>query len=593
MNHYSVVVKIGIPARRGGPDAAACTSYALLALFLFRHLWASPGGTMLADNRQDQIFFEWTLTHAARTFTHGDSPFFTHELNAPLGVNLMANTSILGLAIPLSPITLLFGAAATFVVISTLALAATAAAWYYLLSRDVVLSRGAAWVGALFAGFGPAMISQSTGHPNIAAQFVLPFIVHHVIHLRNDARPYKRGITLGLLIVLQCFLNEEVLFLGVLAFGVFLLVRLPGRELGPSARAVLPGLGVAALVAGALLAYPLWHQFAGPQAYHGLPDWVLDFNTDIAAIKDLSRRSIFGNAALTGKLADATEENTFFGWPMLLLMVLGAVVLGRNRTVRGAFVTALIFLVLSLGRTVRYDGKATSVKGPWNLLADLPLFDSVVPTRLALVITPLFGVILAVLLDQMVFAPREDGPGLGVPGRVVWSVAAVAALFPLIPTPHPSTDRDYVPVFFTSGTWRSHLPADATVVPVPGGWWEYLEAMEWSTTANLDFRIVGGYFLGPNPYSPTGEAAYGPAAPPTMQLLGDVSNNGTVPQVSPDQVAQAKADVAYWHATTLVLSERHPNTDQLRQTVDELFGPGEHVDDVWVWDVRSAATTRR
>jgi hypothetical protein len=122
---------------------------------------------------------------------------------------------------------------------------------------------------------------------------------------------------------------------------------------------------------------------------------------------------------------------------------------------------------------------------------------------------------------------------------------------------------------------------------VPGGWFEYLEAMEWATRADLGFNIVGGYFLGPDSNSPNRVATFGPVPPPTMQLLEDVSGTGTVPTVTGEQRAQARADVAYWHATTFVLSDRHGNGEQLRQAVDQLFGPGQHVDDVWLWDVRT------
>ncbi len=153
----------------------------------------APRTRMLADNYQDQVFFEWVLTHAARLFTHGDSPIFTDQLNAPLGVNLMANTSILGLALPLAPITLLFGAPVTFAIISTLAPAGTAFSWFFMLQRcEVVRSRTAAYLGALFCGFAPAMVSQTTGHPNIAGQYLIPLVLWAVFRLREPGGCLRR-----------------------------------------------------------------------------------------------------------------------------------------------------------------------------------------------------------------------------------------------------------------------------------------------------------------------------------------------------------------------------------------------------------------
>ena len=123
------------PVKTGGKNALVVVSYVVFSVVLFHHLWAAPQTRMLADNNQDQVFFEWVLTHAARLFTHGDSPILTDQLNAPLGVNLMANTSILGLALPLAPITLLFGAPVTFAIISTIAPAGTAISWFFMLLR--------------------------------------------------------------------------------------------------------------------------------------------------------------------------------------------------------------------------------------------------------------------------------------------------------------------------------------------------------------------------------------------------------------------------------------------------------------------------
>src|SRR5262249_41141156 len=143
----------------------------------------------------------------------------------------------------------------------------------------------------------------------------------------------------------------------------------------------------------------------------------------------------------------------------------------------------------------------TPWSGPWRLLAALPLFDSVVPTRLALVVTPVIGVLLALLVDRQI-VPEPGSrvvPSATLVASLVWTAALCVALVPLVPTPQPTPERTGLPRFFSSGHWRDHLPPDATVLPVPGGWFEYLDAMQWSTSANQEFRLVGGYFLAPDP----------------------------------------------------------------------------------------------
>ncbi|MEV6929762.1 hypothetical protein AB0M46_35455 [Dactylosporangium sp. NPDC051485] len=625
--------------------AAALLSYVAFAVVVLQHLWAAPQRRLMADNGQDQVFFEWVLTHAARLFTHGDNPFFTDQLNAPLGVNLMANTSVLGLGLPLAPITLLFGAGTTFVLIDTIALAATAGAWYFVLSRHVVGSRIAAYVGGLFCGFAPSMISQSTSHPNIAGQFLIPFIVWNVLRLRDPGPPLRRGLALGAVVLVQCFINEEILFLTAVALLIFLLAYLHPRDYAAAIRNAAPALGIAVAFTAVLLAYPLYHQFAGPQAYHGLPDFVHTFSTDLASFTRFSSRSIFAPDKVdwTDKMGGRTEENTFLGLPLVGLLAAAAVALVRVRAARAVIITALAFAALSLGSDVKYQGEETGWTGPWRWMHELPLLDSVVPTRLALVVTPLLGVFLALLIDRYVVGPRPapapaapvasthpsdatDLPhagsapvspepahharGMGAAisdssgaaatlearpqpddeettpaARWLWAVALAVALFPLIPTPQPASERDAVPAFFTSGAWRKTIPANSTVVPVPLDWYTALDAMQWSTETGLNIKIVGGYFLAPDPNDPKGTAMYGAVGRPTLSLLGSVGNDGNVPQITPEQQAQARADADYWKADFVVLPDRQGNSEAIHQAGDRLFGPAEHVMDVWIWRV--------
>jgi hypothetical protein len=637
MANYGVTVNSGDKAAEVRTTTVVLLSYVAAAVTVLQHLWADPQGRMFADNGQDHIFFEWVLTHAARLFTHGDNPFFTDQLNAPFGVNLMANTSVLGLALPLAPITLLFGAGATLVLIDTIALAGTAAAWYLILSRHVVTSRVAAYIGALFCGFAPSMISQSTGHPNIAGQFLIPFIVWSVLRLGRPGPTLRRGLVLGALVLYQCFLNEEILFLTAVALAVFLLTFLRPRDYGPVLRSALPAIGVGALFAGVFLAYPLYQQFSGPQAYHGLPEFVHGFSTDGASFTEFSRRSIFApELAKIDKMGGPTEENTFFGWPLISLLAAAFVALLHLRVARALMATGVVFGALSLGTMVKWKGEETQTRGPWFWVHQLPLFDSVVPTRLALVITPLVGVMLALLVDRYIMSPAPapdapaaeaagESPGDLVPSgapranlssgssdsaamsessegavgvktdtrpdpeettpaaRWLWAAAVLTALIPLIPTPQPADPRSPLPTFFATGAWRETIPVHSTVVPVPLGWWEGLDGMRWATQGNLDFRIAGGYFLAPNPDDPKGAAMFGPAGRPTMQILNDVAGNGSVPQITPDQQAQARADAAFWKADFLVLPDQHGNSEAIRQTADQLFGPSKHIQDVWIW----------
>jgi hypothetical protein len=567
--------------RRWWPDALVAAGFLGLAVYVTWGLWRGDG--VLQENRDDPIFFQWMLEHAARIFTHGDNPFFAEQLNAPFGLNLMANTSALGWTIPLVPVTLLFGPWISFLVMTTAGLAGTAYAWYHVLSRHLVAKRPAAIVGGAFCGFAPGMISQANGHPNIISQFLVPFIVLAVLRLRDPERWRRNGLTLAGLVIYQTFINEEVLFLAALVLAVF--VALWAVQRPAEARVLLvPTLKAAGLclaIAGTVLAYPLYWQFFGPSAYHGLPLGVQDFGTDLYAVKAYARESVLGSPATSGGLASSgSEENTFFGVPLLYVMIGVAVVLARSVGGRALLATLVFFWWLSLGQHVKIAGEPTSIRTPWYWISELPLFDSVVPTRLGLALIPMIGVLLALAIDRFQL-PRY---------RVVWLATVVASLLPIAPTPL-ATSPPHVPptpVFFTSGAWRGVVPDGGVVLTTPPGWVPYLSAMSWQLDTNLEFRIVGGYYLAPTPGDPTRRANFGPAYPPTMRLLWYVGESGDA-LISDEHRRLAAEDFRAYRITTLVLPVAHPRAERVRAIVDLLVGPGRRIDDVWVWDVREFA----
>ncbi|HEY0698418.1 MAG TPA: hypothetical protein VGD43_11485, partial [Micromonospora sp.] len=240
-------------------DAAVAGGYLLAAVAVTANLWRPD---RMVPMRGDQILFEWMLARAARAVVHLENPLYSDQLNAPGGVNLMANTSVLGLGLPLTPVTLLFGSRAAFVVAVVGCLAGTATAWYLLLSRCLVRSRTGAAIGGAFCGFAPGMISQAGGHLHMIAQFLVPAICWAAFSDGTSVRP-RRGVLLGVLVTAQVFLGEEVLLFLVLAAGVFTVAYAVADRLAARRRAVpLAGrLAVGAVTAAVPLAYPLWFQF--------------------------------------------------------------------------------------------------------------------------------------------------------------------------------------------------------------------------------------------------------------------------------------------------------------------------------------------
>ncbi|GAB3846842.1 glycosyl transferase [Micromonospora andamanensis] len=578
------------------PDVAVVAGYLALASWLTSGQWGRPD--RLFHQAGDQILFEWMLARAARAVAALENPLWSDALNAPDGVNLMANTSVLGLGVPLAPVTLLFGSQVAFEVAVIGCLAGTATAWYVLLRRRLVESRLAAAVGGLVCGFAPGMVAQAGSHLHMAAQFLVPVILALVFVPEAADRAgspdawsqvWRPGVLLGLVVTYQVFLGEEVLLFVALAAGVFVLGyaladRVTARRLAP----VMAGrIGVGAVVAGALLAYPLWFQFFGPGHYRGMPFHAIAYQLDAASFTATARQTVFGDHRLPALLApNATEENSFFGPGLLVLALVVTVWLWRRPLVRALAACGVVFALLSLGARVRLDGALTDLPGPYRLIAELPLLDHVVPARFSLVCVPVLGILLALSVDRVRRHPATAGaPPDPVPVRLLWAGAVAAALLPLAPTPIRTVPTWPVPAFVAEGTWRAYVPAGRTLVSVPpvtnAG---QSPAMLWSARTGLAFTAPGGFFIGPR--SPDDPAArWGAPDRPTSLLLRRVADTGEVPQISEADRRQAVADLRHWRAAVVVQGGLH-HGDPVRRTVEALLGPAREVDGALIWDVR-------
>jgi hypothetical protein len=567
-------------------DVLAVTCYLIGAVWVTAHLWVNPSHrTVGRSGSRDQVFFEWTLSHAQWSVTHLSNPLFTERLNVPDGVNMMANTSILGLAIPLTPVTAAFGPGVSFALLLTIGFAATAAAWYWLFSRHLVRSRLAAFIGAAFCGFAPGMVSQGTGHPNFVAQFLVPFIVWRVMRLRDPGRVLRNGLVLGLLVTYQMFINEEMVFFTAIGCAVFLLAYcLPRwKQVRGSLRPFLAGLGVAALTAGVLMAYPLWFQFFGPQHYRGIPYGAFYYSPSIDSFVGYATESLAGNERLAAKLApNASEQSAFFGWPLVLLC--GVLVWWRRKRplVPAIAITGVFFAALSLGPNLIVKGVRTGIPAPLSLLSKLPVFDMVVPARLALPVIPVIGLLLALGIERVRDVLANDRTTATFV-RPLWYGLLAASLVPIMPTPIASVAAPAVPAFISDGVWREYVQPGRSLVSVPIPRYESIDAMGWAASCELCVTLPGGYFVGPS--SPGGVGRVGSPPRPTATLLARVASTGIVPDINDDDRRQALADLDFWQADTVVLG-RQKREWELRVTVEMLLGPAKRVSGVWLWDVR-------
>ncbi|WP_086821767.1 hypothetical protein [Allokutzneria sp. NRRL B-24872] len=544
--------------------------YLALAFFVYLYLWRSPGSNFLVNGGQDQNMFEWFLAAGAKAVTSLANPLHSELQNHPLGVNMMANTTVFGLGVPLAPITLLFGPTVTWTIVLTGSLAGTAWAWFHVMRKEFGHSWSGALIGGGFCGFAPSVISHGNGHPNFVALFVLPFIVVRALRIAKGTRPIRDGVILGLLITYQIFIGEEPLLLCVVTLAIALLVHTAVKfsEVRAMVVPLAKGFGVAAGLSVVICSVPLWWQFFGPQSYSSLRH---GGGNDIAALTAFATKSVAGNKYEAATLSmNRTEENAFFGWPLVIFVIVIAIVLWRVLTVRTIALTTAVMAMLSLGAVVVVHGTET-VPGPWALLGQLPLFESVLPSRFAMACVPLIGLLLAHGTDHLAGLGRY---------RVLWFGMITAVLLPIAPTPLDANGRPAPPEFFASGMWRDYVDDGSVVIaplPDPGD----ARALSWQARTGMGFRLAEGYFVGP---AEDRIGIYGAVRRKTSDLLARVREGGV--EITDADRAAAVEDLRYWQADVVVLTPEE-KSGLVGPAVAALLGrDGVFVGGVWVWDVR-------
>lgn len=559
-------------------DLVVTGLFLLASVLLYKGLWTDLDHGYLADSGQDQNQWEWFFAVTADNVAHLRNPLFTTLQGHPDGVNLMANTVMLGLSVPLTPVTLLLGPTVTWALVLTLGLTATATAWYWLIARRLTGHRWAAALGGAFAAFAPPMISHGNAHPNFLVLFMIPVIIDRALRLCEGRNVVRDGVLLGLFATYQILLGEEPLLLASMGMLLFALsYGLVRRDVARAARRpLLRGLAIAAAVCLPLAAVPLGWQFLGPQSYTSVLHGDKAGNSPLAFL-EFAGRSLMGTDEVADPLAmNRTEQNAFFGWPLIALAAAIVVRLWRHALVKALAFTGLAAAFLSLGPKFRIPYTDLVLTGPWRVLAHQPLFESVIESRVAMICAPVLGVLIALAADRLLTTSDRVN-------QVVGLAAVAVALLPVLPTPYPVRERSEVPAFITQGMYRSYLSKGESVVTVPLPSPGSAEALHWQSATGFGFPVAGGYFNGP--WGPDRIGIYGATPRHTSNLFNDVRGSGRVPEIGPNWQAQARFDLAAWRAGVVVLEPQY-NDKALYATVEKLLGkPGKPVGGVWVWDV--------
>jgi hypothetical protein len=525
--------------------------YLLGAVAVTWPLWADPAARAQVGDGQDVNLFAWFMRYAATAAVHGRLPSLTTAaMNAPRGISLMWNTSLLLPGVLLAPVTLLAGPQTTLTVVLTLGFAGSAASLLVVLRRWGASHLAAAVGGAVY-GFSPALLNSGIGHYNLQFAVLPPLIIDALLRIvTGRGNAVRTGAWLGLLAAAQLFTGEELLTDTAVA-GLALTVTLVISQRGVTfkkTKDTATGLVVGAVVTLLICGHALWTQFDGPLAEQYVPR-LTHYTSFLSAHPsvfvtppgDLLFHTSASAAVAAGYPAHLSEYLAYLGWPLIAVLLAAAVRYWPHPPVRIMAVTFAVLEVLSLGGRYGYAGRFL----PWHWLQGVPVLSQLIPDRLAILADGAAAAVLAFSLDRarLTAAHRPSRRR----GHLVTAIAVLAVL-PLTPLPFRVAPLSPVPAGWRAAFARLRLAPGAPVLVVPIPDTHFTQAMRWQADTGQPGSLIGGFFLGPNR---SGDVTVSPGLARGDARYLDPLWAGRTPTMDRSR-AQVRADLGYWRPAAVV-----------------------------------------
>ncbi len=493
--------------------AVVVATYLVLGLIAYWPVF--PGiSHRLFGQTDDYVQSAWFIGWVPHAIAHGLNPFFTNAMFVPTGVNLAQNTASPLLGLIGAPLTEAFSPLVSTNVLMVLAMPISATAAFVVLRQWEVWLPGAA-LGGLVYGFSPYMVGQGISHAFLTFVPLPPFIALTLVSiLQRKGPPWRLGLQLGLLVVAQYLISQEVLVDTVIICVVALVciaVRHP-RRIREMADAMVRPLVVAVPLAVALLAYPVWMLVAGPQHETTRANPVVNaYQNDLLnffvpgplqhvslGMRSLGERLMAGpNPVRLGSFAIGSNPTEFDGYIGVLVLALVGFLVWRSRRSPRMQLASVLFLasaVLSLGPYLVINAHSTHLKLPFLLLAHIPLVENILPGRLSLEVSACLAAMIAFGLDDLQRSrPRPQWLTSRVLAGAFIAILAFTQL-PRWPYSTPGQESSF------PAALRSAIPpGDPVTITYPYSTplnAPTSEPLSWQMDSRYSFRLLGGYARG-------------------------------------------------------------------------------------------------
>ncbi|WP_343572699.1 hypothetical protein [Mycobacterium sp.] len=548
--------------------------YLLGAVAVTIRAWRGPTSGW-AGSCCDQEQAIWYLGWTPHALAHGLDPFFTTQLNAPSGVNLMWNPSMPLLGILGWLPAKIGGPLLAFNVLVVLGISLSGFTAWLAIRRWTGDGPGPVVGGAVYA-FSPYVVSHAALHLNLATVWVPPLLLLVIDDLLATCRrpPWQSGLALGVLGVAQLLISEELLATSVIATGVVVSVTALAHHKKVRAR-LLPALAVATPTFLLLAAWPLAVQFFGPQRVNAQVQDPTTFSTDLLNLVVPTPYQLIAPGAATRLSHEFSgfyhEATAYLGVPLVILLVVATIRLWNDVRIRVAVSTGAVILVLSLGPWLHIGNEALRIPLPWLALAKLPLLKHVLPGRFTVFVWLAVAVTVAVVVARSTRLPPRPAAR--------WLSAVGMSLVLLLPAPLPRAPFT-TPAFFHN--WSSqHIGSDETVLVSPyfvNG--SEAAPMVWAAESGYRLRMPEAYAYLPQP---NGGTYSGPTQSQLTYTMFMIQQRGSWLVARGDIRAQIAADLRAADVRHVIVGPAQHWQPMIAFFTD-LFGrPPELVEGVALW----------
>ena len=331
----------------------------------------------------------WNIWHVNESLSSGHNPYFTDQVYFPVGANLAHHTLAAGF-FPVTFLVKLFSGGDPLYPLYAYRLIAllcfTLILFFsFLFLREIGISRWGAATPAVAYSFSHFYMAHVM-HINHLAGFLVPLTALLAVRVYRSAGRRSAGrnlILLALVAGVSVYFTEFSLYIYMatafffLALGLYASERSRIIERLQQAGALNIALAVAVFV---LLFAPFGINLARDKVLKPPPEQSSIWSGNLAGfvIPDPERTPVYGRifSALSKRVSVGVGGfEMFLGFALTIFAVVGVVKV-RNRYVRISAAVAAVFLVLSLGATLKVFGTETHFPLPYALLMRLPPFDS-------------------------------------------------------------------------------------------------------------------------------------------------------------------------------------------------------------------------